>query len=353
MAKVAPAGPVIIHKARALCVIITPEEHMNIFKALSEGNGRISETNITSFMNYLLDSANELNNSFFVLFAKLIDSQIENNKICDLLDINEKSIREQIINISDSYTVSSEPEYSIKNLDGRKQIPDILLRISSKRTEEDIAFIIIENKISRSAIKKGQIEKQYEYFTKSEDYDESKSVYSILITPDEKIYEQFYRPAIEKNIRAIWLKWVNHSDNENSIESILRNLIKHEQNSDIEPIDPNTQFIIKSFVHYLATEFSKKENGKKNYSYKGFDVVGMVQVSVGKIDYTIKRFSNNMVRLFDQDDNLLEIEVKPVLREINTIYKLDIELFHSTGKAKNTQILGREIINKLKNNFAQ
>ena len=216
---------------------------MNIFKALSEGNGRISETNITSFLNYLLDSANELNNSFFVLFAKLIDSQIENNKICDLLDINDKSIREQIINISDNYTVSSEPEYSIKNLDGRKQIPDILLRISSKRTEEDIAFIIIENKISKSAIKKGQIEKQYEYFTKSEDYDESKTVYSILITPDEKIYEQLYRPAIEKNIRAIWLKWVNHSDNENSIESILRNLIKHEQNSDIEPIDPNTQFI--------------------------------------------------------------------------------------------------------------
>ena len=57
-----------------------------------------------------------------------------------------------------------------------------------------------------------------------------------------------------------------------------------------------------------------------------------------------------MVRLFDKDDNLLDIEVKPILREINDVYELGIELFHSTGKAKNTQILGREIINRLKNN---
>jgi hypothetical protein len=50
---------------------------MNIFKALSGGNGTISETNVTSFMSYLLDSTNELKNSFFVLFARLIDSEIE------------------------------------------------------------------------------------------------------------------------------------------------------------------------------------------------------------------------------------------------------------------------------------
>jgi hypothetical protein len=320
---------------------------MNIFKALSEGNGRISETNITSFMNYLLDSTNELNNSFFILFAKLIDSQLENNKICDLLKINQKSIREQIINISDNYIVSSEPEYSIKNSDGSKQIPDILLRITSKRTEEDIAFIIIENKISKKAIKKRQIERQYDYLTASEDYDESKPIYSILITPDEKIFEKLYRPAIVKNIRTLWLKWVNHSDSENSIEAILRHMIKHEQNAEIEPIDSNTQFIIKSFVHYLATEFSQKESGKKNYSYKGFDVVGIAQVSVGKTKYTIKRFSNNMIRLFDKDDNLIEVEVKPILRKINSIHRLKIELYRSKGKLKNTQILGREIINKL------
>jgi hypothetical protein len=320
---------------------------MNIFKALSEGNGRISETNITSFINYLLDSTNELNNSFFILFAHLIDSQIETDKICTLLGINQKSIREQILQFTENYTVSSEPEYAIKSNEGSKQIPDILLRINSKQTEEDIAFIIIENKINKTAIKKGQIEKQYDCFTKTEDYDQDKPIYSILISPDEEAFEKLYKPAIQKNILTLWLKWLNHSDNETSIEAILRNLIKLEHNAEIEPIDPNTQYIIKSFVDYLARKFVQKENAKKNFSYKGFNVIGEAYASLGKETYTIRRFSNNMIRLFNKNDDLLEIEVKPILREINNSYGFDVDLYHSTGKAKNTQILGREIITKL------
>ena len=46
---------------------------MNIFKSLSQGNGSISETNITSFLSYLLNSTNELDNSFILLFLELID----------------------------------------------------------------------------------------------------------------------------------------------------------------------------------------------------------------------------------------------------------------------------------------
>ncbi len=321
---------------------------MNIFKALSEGKGRISETNITSFMSYILDSSNELNNSLFILFAKLIDTQIDNNKICTLLGFNQKTIREKIINFTSNYIVSSEPEYSIQNHEGNKQIPDILLRIISKTTEEDAAFLIIENKISKTAIKKDQVEKQFDCFTKSEDYDKDKPVYSVLITPDEKVFEKLYKSSLEKNSRTVWLKWLNNNNDNSSIEAILRQLIKYEQNAEIEPIDPNTQFIIKSFIDYLATEFSIKENGKKNYSYKGFEVIGIANAEIDKTEYCIKRFSNNMIRLFDMEDNILEIEVKPILRKINEEYKLGIELFHSTGKSKNTQILGREIINKLK-----
>ena len=321
---------------------------MNIFKALSEGNGRISETNVTSFISYLLDSTNELKNSFFVLFAHLIDSEIIEDRVCDLLSINQKSIREQILYFSSKYIVSSEPEYLIQKTDGTKQIPDILLRISSKATGEDIVFLIIENKINKTAIKKGQLERQVEYFKTTDDYDESKPVYSVLITPDEDVFEKLYETAIEKNASTIWLKWINHDENDKSIEAILRKLIKHEQNAEIEPIDPNTQFIIKSFVDYIATEFSQKENGKKNYSYNGFDVVGEVCASIENKKYRIKRFSNNMIRLFDERENLLEIDVKPILREINEKYKLGVNLYHSTRKKKNTQVLGKEIINELK-----
>ncbi len=321
---------------------------MNIFKALSEGNGRITETNITSFLNYLLDNSNELNNSFFVLFMELIDSHLEDNKLSDLLDIKQKSIRERIRSFSSKYIVNSEPEYSIVEKNGTRQIPDILTRVSSRITEEDVAFLIIENKISRNAITIGQIERQYEYFTKSEDYNDGIPVYSILITPDEKPFEKLYLPAVNRNVRTLWLKWVNHTDNSKSIEAVSKKLIRYEQNADIQPINPNTQFIIKSFIDYLATEFALKEIGKRNNSYLGFDVIDSVETYMDNKTYIIKRFSNNMIRVFDKKDNLLEIEVKPFLRTINNTYKLGIDLLHSTGKAKNTQVLGREIITKLK-----
>jgi hypothetical protein len=294
----------------------------------------------------LLDSTNELNDSFFVLFAQLIDSQIDNNKICDLLGINQKSVRTRIRHLSNSYVVRCEPEYHIKDTDGRKQIPDILVTVSSRKEEDAVAYIIIENKIKKSAIKEGQVDTQFEYFTKYED--KSRPVYSVLITPDEKAFEQLYKSAKNKNSRTAWLKWINHSDDAFSIESILRQLIQHEHNAEIEPIDPNTQFIIKSFIDYIASEFSLKENGKMNFSYKGFETVDEARVVIDGIEYYIKRFSNNMIRLFDNENNLLDVEVKPVLRNVNEKCKLEIGLNDSTGKAKNTQVLGREIINGLK-----
>lgn len=291
---------------------------MNIFKALSAGNGKISETNVTSFMSYLLDSSNELNNSFFLLFLNLIDTHLESDKLCDLLNLNQKLIRNQILSFSKKYTVTAEPEYSITDDKGRKQIPDILLRVTSKQNEEDLAYLIIENKVNKGALKKGQIEKQLDYFLHSEDFDLEKPIYSVLITTDEK----------------------------DSVEDTLRKLIKHEQNAEIEPIDPNTQFIFKSFIDYISTELSYKESGTKNFSYKGFDEVGKANFELDGIEYSLKRFSNHMIRLFDKNNNLLEVQVKPILRKINEKYNLNIDLFHSTGIAKNTQIFGREIINE-------
>ena len=125
-------------------------------------------------------------------------------------------------------------------------------------------------------------------------------------------------------------------------------MIKYEQNAEIEPIDPNTQFIFKSFIDYISTELSYKESGSKNFSFKGFDEVAKANIELDGTKYSLKRFSNHMIRLFDKNDNLLEIQVKPILRKINKKLELNIDLFHSTGVAKNTQILGREIINKLK-----
>jgi hypothetical protein len=316
---------------------------MNVFKALSEGHGRISETNITSFISYLLNSRNELKNSFFILFALLVDSELSENKICDLLNIKQKSIRERILYFSNEYFVSSEPEHRIKK-DGEQQfqIPDVFVRIYSRDKEKIKAFLLIENKIKKGSKTQGQLEKQLIYFKNSgdgDDYEENIPVYSIFITPDEESFRSSYESARKENSNTIWLKWVNHAESDKSIEAKLRELVKHEQNAEIEPIDPNTQFIIKSFVDYLATEFSEKERGKMGFSVNGFDVVEQAEVIVENLSFTIKMYENNMIRLFDADDNMLNTKVKPFLRRINEEYNLEIGL-----ESKNTQILGKEII---------
>ena len=183
---------------------------MNIFKALSEGNGNISETNITSFLNYLLDSSNELNNSFFIIFSRLIDENLTNPIIQDCLSIGDRSIREQILSFSSKYVVHCEPEYSIKGKDGSKVIPDILLKVVDGQTEEDILFCIIENKIKKSAISKRQIEKQFNFFVESEDYSSYVPVISIYITPDESAFKTIADEGKKENPNTAWIKLVNH-----------------------------------------------------------------------------------------------------------------------------------------------
>ena len=128
-------------------------------------------------------------------------------------------------------------------------------------------------------------------------------------------------------------------------------MIKHEHNAEIEPIDPNTQFIIKSFIDYIAIEFLQKNSNKRNFSFNGQEVTDTAKASVGNTNYLIKRFSNHMIRLFDENDEWLEIDVKPVLREINSTYNLGIDLYYisknNQRRRKNTQRLGKEVINKL------
>jgi hypothetical protein len=318
---------------------------MNIFKSLSQGNGKISETNITSFFSYLLNSTNELDNSFLLLFFGLIDEELKENKIGDLLNLKQKRFREQVIYFSKNYSVIAEPEYSLKK-DDSKQVLDIFLKITSKKDETDIACILIENKINKGASNKIQISKQYEFFIQSDEF-QSLPTYSLLLTNDNAAFSIMFNAGLLANPKTVWLKWTNHIEIEKSIEAILRKLILLEQRAEIQPINPNTQFILKSFIDYIVTEFSYRESGQKNFNFNGSEEVETSKAIINNKTYILKRFENKMIRVFGEEDNVLDIEVRPLLKEINRKYNLGIDLNHSTGTEKNTQVFGREIISEL------
>lgn len=271
---------------------------------------------------------------------------LSTNKIGELIHLNKGSLRERITNFSKNYSVTAIPEYAIKKGES-KQIIDVFLKISNKLDEADIAYFLIENKIKSSSAKKDQVSKQYEYFTQSEEYQKGLPVYSLLLTSDFELFSSMHKTAQIINSNSIWLKWTNKSNKNNSIESILRELLILEHHAEIQPINPNTQFILKSFIDYIVTEFSNSSNGQRNYNFNGSDEIEMAKITLNKNIFVLRRYENKMIRVFDDNDNVLDIEVRPLLKQINNNFSLGIETHHQTGTPKNTQVFGREVISAI------
>jgi hypothetical protein len=317
---------------------------MNIFKSLSQGHGTISETNITSFLSYLLNSTNELDNSFLVLFFELIDKKLEKNKVCDLLKLKQENLRQRILYFSKEFSVNAIPEFSVQK-DNKKQIIDVLVTVSDKKEETDVAFLLIENKIKTVSANKLQVSKQFEYFTQREEYSKNKlPVYSIVLTSDFETFSAMHSNAVDSNPCSVWIKWTNKKEKEQCVEGVLRRLLILEQQAEIQPINPNTQFILKSFIDYIVTEFSNSATGGRNFSFNGSNEVEKTSVSFNGDSFTLRRYENKMIRVFDGKDEVVDMEVLPFLKQLNEKFKLGVEINHSTGTPKNTQVFGREVI---------
>lgn len=318
---------------------------MNIFKSLSQGNGQITETNLTSFLSYLLSKNNEIGNAFFMLFIQYVDSLAENMILNNVLSLNENTIREKLLKYERSYIHLAEPEHRIEYQE-EKQIVDIFLKIYDNNGN-DICYFLIENKIKASAININQCSRQYEVFKNSEECQANIPIYNVLLTPDSNSFETMYEESKRCNPNSIWLKWTNRNVNEGSIELCLKKLLSMETNSDIPPIELFSLFIIKSFIDFISTEFTFRER-TFNYDIDGYDVIDSVEVELNNDNYSLRRYENNMIRIFDSENNLLDIQVKPRLREINNTYQLNVSLESDNHSKKNTQVLGRDIINALK-----
>jgi hypothetical protein len=316
---------------------------MNIFKALSQGDGSINETNITSFLSFIFNETNEFSAPFLLLFFDEIEKQLDDFSFNDIIKISGSNYRQRTIDFNNKYTYSAIPEYRLQN-NGKIQDVDVLLTISEKFNENDCCYILIENKIKKSAFKKEQCTEQYILFNKIEDFQENVPVFSILITPDSEIFKGMLTDVQVKNPFSVWFKW--ETEKENSMVKLFRNLIELENKSEISPIDNNTQYIIKSFIDYIATELSIKEK-TNNFSIAGSKVIEEAQFEINGEKYFLKRFDNKMIRLFDLNNEMINQPVKPILRNIITEYKLEVDLERKSGKRKNTQILGRDIIREL------
>lgn len=315
---------------------------MNIFKALSQGDGSINETNVTSFLSYILNETNEFSSSLMILLLELIEKEMDTN-INDILNITEENYRQKINNFTNKYKYTAEPEC---RLQGNKliQYVDILVTISEKTNDNVCCYILIENKIKKSSVNQQQCLEQYLAFKGDEDFQENVPIFSVLISPNHESFKVMIENVKKENKISVWLKW--ESKTGVSMVNLFVKLIKLENNSEISPIENNAQFIIKSFIDYISTELTIKEK-TMNYSVTGFKIVEQASYQLNNNNFSLKRYDNNMIRNYDENGSLIKEQVKPVLREIIKKYNLNVNLERKPGELKTVQTLGRDVIREL------
>lgn len=316
---------------------------MNIFQALSQGDGSISETNVTSFLSFLLNNKFEFSASLFLLFIELVSENLESNLFNTVLSIKGNSYRQKINDFKSKYNFSSIPEYKIRGEEKSLDI-DILISISDKRNENDLCYLLIENKVKRASYKKNQCLDQFNLFKEDEDFQENVPLISILISPNIQIFNNMVEAIKPINRNAVWLKW--YSEEEKSVINIFKKLLILENNAEVSPIESGTKYIIKSFIEFMSGILNPS-TGDRNISIAGSSILEECEYEIDNEIYKLKRFDNRMIRIFNSKDERLDIQVKPVLRKIIKEYNLSVDLMRVPGEPKNTQILGRDVIREI------
>lgn len=316
---------------------------MNIFKALSQGDGSINETNVTSFLSYVIHESNEFSAPFLLLFLDHINDELINHNVYDFIEVSGRSLRQRSKDFLSKYTYSAIPE---QRLQVGKEIQDldVLVTISERHNENVCCYFLIENKIKKSAFKKDQCLDQFRLFNLMGEYQEDVPIYSVLITPDFDIFKLTYDEILKENELSIWFKW--EVEEGNSFIDTFRQLILLETQAEISPIDGNTKFIIKNFIDFISSDLSTQFK-HVNRTVTGSEVISEAEFVMETKYFRLQRFDNNMIRIVDDSNEFIDRPVKPILRNIITSYDLNINLERKPGKSKNTQILGKEVLQAL------
>lgn len=318
---------------------------VNIFEALSDGHGRISETNTTSFLSYLLNQTSDVKLAFSSIMLKLLNAKLD-NWLFEYLDIEHKTPRQLIDSIEEKYFISCEPEVRVKSEDG-DQIIDSILRVSNIDSDKDVLYILIENKIKISARNDEQCLNQFLAVSQSDEFDNDIPIVSLLISPDDNSFQKTLGYVLEVNPKSVWINWVDHKEGSQGIYKTFQELIQNENAASIPSLNLETKLIIKQFNDFIWNEFPSKKVKAKNQTVNGVAILEMVPLIIGGIKQTLCRFENKMIRFLDEEGNVIDTPVKPKLRQLITDNNLEIGLTNERGINKNTQSLGKEIIGRL------
>jgi hypothetical protein len=261
------------------------EIFVNIFKILSSNDGKVYEPSVTAFLAYLLNPQED--HGMGSLFLQELINSCDKNFFKELCAKNG-----EIVDFSGNTSFFAEilPEYTVPNPDGgessnrgkNKRDIDILIELSkNKNNSEHLYSICLENKIQTSSASTHdtQLDDEYRFLEKyyeQQSNEHQPKIYFIYLTPlSANLKEADRVDCIFKNLEVpdsdkFHLYWISHNDKP-CIFNMLQNILEKNIKGQIDPINEQATFLIRSFMAFIKSGFksyieeSKETAERKSY----------------------------------------------------------------------------------------
>lgn len=223
---------------------------MNIFKILANGNGNIYEPSVSAFLGYLLNTNEDhgLNDMFLKKFLnKVFGDAITLQGIDDIV-------------------VELEFKINTETTSSKNNIRYIDIKISLQLTDGKKINLYIENKISKSAKNKGQIEditNAIREFNFIKTVNDDINNYFIYLTP-KNVYDIEFKKAKQLGNNARHIFW------ESQIIEILEETINNINDLQTDNVSNYIVKTIISFIDFIKTGFKSKEQEIKLMKKLGY-----------------------------------------------------------------------------------
>lgn len=214
---------------------------MNIFKVLSRGHGRVSETNVSAFLGFLLDPNEQhgLGKEFLSRFIEVVNNKLKetnDNEVLSSLYVNKKISKKLVQNFN--IDVKIEKTYDDKRI-------DLDLYFQDRENKLNNVRFGIELKINDEAITEKQLQNYYSHLAEKEgnkvliflalNSDKSNNVINGLVTQTD-------------GPQVVFITW------EDIVTLITTILNKHNQ-GEIDPIHLFTIQLLISFKQFILSNF--------------------------------------------------------------------------------------------------
>lgn len=216
---------------------------MNIFKILSDHDGKIHEPSITSLLAYLLNANADhgLSSLLLKFFVEECHKEIPDFfkgidwKLCEVfaeakLELDEKTGKRK------------------KSVDF-----DVLVLFYPNEDAKEPSHVLgIENKIKDSSRKEGQLKQEWNALEK---HFRGAEHFLCFLTPTSKNDNDFDGVPSKHKIHLVWKSAPNEPSKYRSVLEMLVNILQKEEVGEIDPIPGDSKFLVKSLLAFIRADF--------------------------------------------------------------------------------------------------